>query len=375
MSGKPSELMEITMDGGVGERVLYELSCPSTYYEYYKKKTGKNPLEAFHLDNGVRSIGPKILGKPPWDQPWGDPPDNPVQEEALKSRFRKYLPKSAVELKGARITEWGCLTVPGSLYHLRRLIYPMADMLEPSEIDKYPFPDYTEEWRWADLAKVAKEYIDKGYYVVGTIGSIFETTWFMRGQEQLLIDLYENPDFAARLLDEVTVWREYIAHRIAKMGVQCILVGDDMGIQNSLIMKLPMLKSWILSRWEKVIDAAKLINPKIKVNFHTDGKNQEAIPDLISIGITCINPVQPECDDPELLKKLYGKRLTLMGTLSSRTLTFGSAEEIREEVKLRMQTAKNYGGLILTNNNTPDRNTPWESFDAFYEAAEEYCHT
>jgi len=85
-----------------------------------------------------------------------------------------------------------------------------------------------------------------------------------------------------------------------------------------------MLRKWILSRWERIIGAAKAIKPDIRVNFHTDGRSEEMIPDLMAIGVTAINPVQPECDDPEHLKRKFGRKLVLKGTLSSRVLTFGT---------------------------------------------------
>jgi hypothetical protein len=53
----------------------------------------------------------------------------------------------------------------------------------------------------------------------------------------------------------------------------------------------------------------------IKVDFHTDGRSEEMIPDLMSIGVTAINPVHPECDDPEHLKQKFGHKLVLKGTL------------------------------------------------------------
>jgi len=43
-----------------------------------------------------------------------------------------------------------------------------------------------------------------------------------------------------------------------------------MGHQHQLFMRPEMLRTWILSRWERVIAAARAIKPDIKVDFHTD---------------------------------------------------------------------------------------------------------
>jgi len=46
--------------------------------------------------------------------------------------------------------------------------------------------------------------------------------------------------------------------------------------------------------------------------------------DLIEIGFTIIDPIQPECMDPLEVKRLYGDKITLHGTIScQRTLPFG----------------------------------------------------
>lgn len=370
MSMLPRTIMATTMEGGVPERIPYLLFAPSSLYEWLRWRHGIDPDEAYHQDFGLRWVAPRRLGKPPWDQPWGDPPDDPEAEKLLRERFAKYLPR--LDEPMARVTEYGCMTVPGSLYHLRRLIYPMEEMTSPAGLEDYPFPDMTEEWRWQGLAEKAAEYLRDGYWVSGACGSIYETSWFCRGQERLLLDLHENPEFAEALLDRITADNEYAARRLAAMGVDEIGGGDDMGIQHGLIMSLPMLRKWIISRWERVFAAARSIKPDIKVSFHTDGRMQEAIPDLMAIGVNMINPVQPEVDDPEYLKQRFGRKLILCGTLSSQTLTFGSPEEVRAEVKVRMELGKRWGGLFLTPNNTPDRNTPFENFKAFLDASEEY---
>jgi len=106
--------------------------------------------------------------------------------------------------------------------------------------------------------------------------------------------------------------------------------------------------------------------------FHTDGRSEEMLPDLMALGVMAINPVQPECDDPEHLKRQFGSRLVLKGTRSSRALTFGTPEEVRAEIRVRMDTAKRWGGVMITPNNCPDVNTSYENFQAFFEACEEY---
>ena len=371
MSGsKPRDLMATVMDGGIPERIPYTLMAPQAFWRELAEEWGRPPEEAYHLDNGERGVAPRTRGKPPWDVPWDNAPDNEEEEEFLRQRFSRYLPKE--HIPGLRVSEYGSITVPGSSYHLRRMIYPLRHARSLKEIDEFPWPDIREEWRWEGLEEQAKEYLAQGYWVGGGVGSLFESCWYLRSQEQLLMDTYIHPEFAAHLLDRMAQDLEYKAVRLAKMGVDVLGCGDDMGHERQLFMRPERLREWILSRWERIIGAAKAIKPDIKVNFHTDGRSEEMIPDLMAIGVTAINPVQPECDDPEHLKRKFGRKLVLKGTLSSWVLTFGTPEEVKAEIKLRMDTAKRWGGMIITPNNCPDVNTPYENFRAFLDACEEY---
>ena len=91
----------------------------------------------------------------------------------------------------------------------------------------------------------------------------------------------------------------------------------------------------------------KALNPAVKIAFHSDGNIYPIIPDLIEIGLDILNPVQPKSMDPAKLKKEYGDKLTFWGTVDiQEVLPFGTAEDVANEVKLRVQTVGKGGGLI-----------------------------
>ena len=369
-AGKPRDLMATIMDGGIPSRIPYSLPAPRAFWDELAEELGRPPGEVYHLDNGDRRLNPGARGKPPWDNSFDNPPDNDEEEEFLRERFARYLP--AEKIPGLRVSEYGSITVPGSSFHLRRMIYPLRDATDLREVDEFPWPDITEAWRWEALEAEVKSLLDQGYWVVGGVGSLFEPAWYLRSQEQLLMDTYLNPEFAAYLLDRMAQDLEYKAIRLARLGVDAVGCGDDMGHERQLFMRPDQLYEWILSRWERILGAAKAIKPDLKVDFHTDGCSEEMVPDLMALGVTAINPVQPECDDPEHLKQTFGSKLVLKGTLSSWVLTFGSPQQVKAEIKIRMETGKRWGGVVITPNNQPDTNTTHANFRAFLDACEEY---
>ena len=67
------------------------------------------------------------------------------------------------------------------------------------------------------------------------------------------------------------------------------------------------------------MDAAREVRPDIPVKYHSDGKINDLIPDLIEAGVTILNPVQPECVDHGWVKQAYGNRLAFDGGLGVRS--------------------------------------------------------
>jgi uroporphyrinogen decarboxylase len=101
------------------------------------------------------------------------------------------------------------------------------------------------------------------------------------------------------------------------------------------------------------------------------------IPLIIEAGFTVLNPVQPECMDPALVKSKFGDRLAFWGTVGvQQTMPFGTPEQIKDEVKHRIETVGRGGGFVISPAQTLYSDVPLENVMAFFQAVEEYgnCH-
>jgi len=264
--------------------------------------------------------------------------------------------------------------LPSSTGESVRLLHPLAGADSARKLDAYPFPDMTEPWRHADLeARVAVLHAE-GVAVVGQMSqTIFELAWALRGMETLLLDFSLNPGFATDLLDRLTDIRCFMAKRFAQAGVDVLRLGDDIGSQRGLLMSPATWRRWLKPRLARVIEAARSIDPTIPVKYHTDGQALAVIPELCEIGVTILNPVQPECLDPPALKRQFGDRLAFWGCISVQsTLPLGTTEDVRAAVREVIQTVGAGGGLVLAPTHSIQRDIPWDNVLAFYQAAEEY---
>jgi len=332
------------------DRVPKHASFTAVKLREVQEKTGvKDPAEAFGFE--IRGVG---------FSPPGQAPD-----------YSRYLPDNLPS--GTTTDEWGLTEKPGSLYHFTEYVYPMVGLREVDELDDWPFPDFTPDYRSAGIAAEVSNWQQKGYFVTGGVGHIFETTWYMRSMEQLFLDMRFNQPFAERLLDEVTERRLYMACRYAEAGVDAIGTGDDVATQQGMMMSPEMWRKWLKPRWAHVIAAAKSVKPDVIVTYHSDGNVLAIIPELAEIGFDVLNPVQPECLDLVAVKRTFGDRLAFWGGMGIQTtMPFGTPAEVRDEVKRLIDILGAGGGYLISPTHVLEPEVSWENIRAFFDAVEEY---
>lgn len=203
--------------------------------------------------------------------------------------------------------------------------------------------------------------------------TIFEVAWQIRGLDELLIDFLMREDWAACLLDRITELSIFRAKKFAEAGVDIIHLGDDVGMEDRMIMSPDTWRKWLKPRMAKIIETAREIKPDVIFFYHSDGYIEPIIPDFIEIGINVLNPVQPECMDPAKLKKEYGKKLAFWGTIGiQHTLPFGTPKQVQAEVKERIKTVGKGGGLYLSPTHVIAPEVPYENIFALVDAIKKY---
>jgi len=203
--------------------------------------------------------------------------------------------------------------------------------------------------------------------------TIWETSWYIRGMENLMMDMMSDDPMAEILLDRVTEMSIRRAQLYTEVGADILFLGDDIGMQRSIMMSQDLYCTWLKPRLKRVIDAAKAINPEILVFYHSCGYIEPFIPHLIEAGIDVLNPVQPECMNVEKILKEYGDRLSFHGTIGTQSvMPFGTPEEVRANVKRNLDLAGDKGGLFVALSHLLEPEVPWENTKAYVEACRNY---
>jgi uroporphyrinogen decarboxylase len=72
--------------------------------------------------------------------------------------------------------------------------------------------------------------------------------------------------------------------------------------------------------------------------------------------------------DPAVLKRAYGERLSFWGTIGTQsTFPFGSPDDVRREVRSRIETVGAGGGLFLAPTHVIEPEVPFENIVAFVD--------
>jgi len=285
--------------------------------------------------------------------------------------FSAYYPDGLPE--GTSISEYGTAHVPGDFYHFWRLRFPLAEAKTLDEIKAFPWPDFTPEYRHEHLAGAVDDLHKQGFYVQGGVGHIYENAWQIVSMEKLLMDFIEQPDQAAHVLDQITEDRAFQVRRYAEAGCDGLGTGDDVGMQDRMMMSPDTWREWLKPRWAHVYAEAKKVNPDIQIMYHSDGSIEPIIPDLIEIGLDILNPVQPECVDPAALKREYGKDLALWGCIGTQTtMPFGTPADVRKAVKWTIENVGQGGGLLVAPTHVLEPDVPWANIQALFDAVDEY---
>ncbi len=204
---------------------------------------------------------------------------------------------------------------------------------------------------------------DKFCLGVGSI--LFHRMCFVRGMENLLMDLIDEAPEVYQLRDMML---EYFAKQIsslAKTDVDGVIFFDDWGSQSQLLIPPGLWRSFFKPVYRELFAVCKQAGKFIF--FHSDGYIIEIIEDLIEMGVDVLN-CQVWCMDPEILGKKFRGKITFWGEIDRQsTIPLGNPDDIRAAAaKMKEYLATPAGGLI--GQSEIDSLTPLENIEALLTA-------
>jgi uroporphyrinogen decarboxylase len=134
-----------------------------------------------------------------------------------------------------------------------------------------------------------------------------------------------------------------------------------------------MFRKFIEPCLERLIKVIKEQNPNTKVMLHSDGAITRLLPDIISLGVDVIHPLEPlAATDILAVKETFGKQVSLLGGIDISHAMPGTQEDVIAETKLRISQLASGGGYILAPSNHLQADVPAENVVTLFETAREF---
>jgi uroporphyrinogen decarboxylase len=276
---------------------------------------------------------------------------------------------------------WGVGSVEGDPGSWFPAIHPLAETHAIEDIESYPWPDMNDPTRLAHVRAEAQKLADENKYaILATPWLAFplERAYAMQRMDRFMLNLGRYPEFVRALLTKIAErCKTLMGHFLREIGenIDMIKIGDDLGMQNSLLMSPKMYREIVKPIHADYISFIKS-RTKAKLFFHTDGDVFPLIPDFIEMGVDILNPIQTSAgkmSNLEELKKQFGKNMIFCGAIDThRVLPFGTPEEVRAEVKRVIQILGKDGGYMLASVHTIMPDVSAENVLAMVDAAVEF---
>jgi len=221
---------------------------------------------------------------------------------------------------------------------------PVEGPLRGPNLVGYQFPDPKELSRIDALAQRTEG--NEDLYIAVFVGDLFERACFLRGAEQILLDMMVHPGFVRELFQRTTDYILATMDEVATLPVDCAFLSDDYGDQRGLLMSPATWQEFIAPELRRFCQRAR--EHGLSPALHSCGNIRELLTELIRVGFEIIHPLQPEALDVVEVKRSLGDRFTIYGALDTqRVLPEGSPEDVRDLVAQRLTQLAPGGGFIL----------------------------
>ncbi len=268
------------------------------------------------------------------------------------------------------IDEWG------TTYQQDKASWPIDAPIDypiksRKDLAAYKSPDPTLPGRDSQIIEAAAMDNENIALLGGVLGP-FTTTWMLMGLEAIGFALYDDPGMLTECFKIANDYYKEAARLSVEAGCVGIWLSDDLGDSHSGFMSDEHFKKLLLPH---LVELAEYIDGLgVPVLLHSCGCVKQYLNDLSQTKIAAIHPLQRTAGmDLKMMKVKYGHRFCIIGNIdSSRTLPFGTPEDVAAEVTEAINIAAPGGGYILASDHSLHDGIPIENIVEMFRVGREY---
>jgi uroporphyrinogen decarboxylase len=238
------------------------------------------------------------------------------------------------------------------------------------DVERFPWPK-AEDLDYSQYERI-RPHLPAGMKVLATCGHILTAAWQLMGFEHFCLTVIQERLLVREVMARIgTELIRQLERMLSYDTVGGICFQDDIAYTSGVVISPKMLRE-LFFPWLADITARCHARGRPLI-FHSDGKVDAVIPDIIAAGADALHAIEPKCMDIVAIKREYGDRLALVGNVDlSYTLTRGTPQEVEDAVKYLIRHVAPGGGFLLGSCNSITNYVPLENYRALLKATQQY---
>ncbi|MFN8441702.1 MAG: uroporphyrinogen decarboxylase family protein [Caldilineaceae bacterium] len=242
------------------------------------------------------------------------------------------------------------------------------DSWEKAKALMTPTPDRIP-WDW--LRQNYPIWKKEGYWLRAALWFGFDVThsWII-GTERMLYSLSDDPEWCSDMFSHLLDVNLALLDMVWEAGYKfdSVFWWDDMGYKHHSFFSLRMYREVLKPFHQRAIDWAHAKG--IKAHLHSCGDINQFVPELVSMGLDALNPLEVKAGmDPAHLKQTVGKDLVLHGGINA--VLWDQRDAIEAEMRKVIPVVKESGGYIFSSDHSVPSSVSLENFQAIVNLAKE----
>lgn len=212
-----------------------------------------------------------------------------------------------------------------------------------------------------------------GVGVMASFSSFFDSALRAVGIAEAMYLFYDNRALLERLMDILADHQQRVMRAVCDRfagDLALVMVEDDIAHSAGLLIHPDMFAEVFPQRMQRLLAPAKEYDKPVL--FHSEGLIDKAIPALVDIGFDGVHLGTYSFDNIAALRAQWRNKLALIGTLPILLLTYGSQQEVEDEVRRHCVELAPGGGYVLGVSASITDDIPPQNLVALIQAVHRY---
>ena len=242
-------------------------------------------------------------------------------------------------------------------------------VIDQQSFDAYPWIG-RRDVVYGDVDDV-KRYLPDGMMVIVNHGPLFSGMWRIMGLEAFAEACAANTPLIRAIAEKMGELSVAIVEEVLQREwVGALWLGDDIGFGSGLMVSPEFLRDYVFPYYRRIGDLCR--RHRKPFLYHSDGRIDDVIGDLIGAGIHALHPNEPACCDIVERKRVWGDRVAVIGNIDVDLLTRGTPGQITRAARRLIESVGPSGGFALGSGNSVTKHVPIANYRAMLEAVRVY---